>query len=103
MTKPVTVRDAMLANGFAIVLLAIVATLWGASAALKDNASSSYTSPSRSVAETLYAAGRHELLRDSAVSCEKNFDLLAANAFRGQAKADWTAAVLALCAIGMLF
>jgi hypothetical protein len=98
----VTVRDSILANIFATILLAIFAVLFIASAVLKTNATTAFAPLPQSAADTLYKVGRYELLRDIAVNCEKNFDQLVAITFRGQVKADWMTAVLALCAIGML-
>lgn len=97
----VMVRDAILANVFATILLAVIAAVWAASAVVKSNATTALLR-SHSPAETLYNAGRYELLRDTAVNCEQSFNQLVANSFHGQVKADWTTAVLALCAIGML-
>jgi len=102
MTKLVTVRDAILANVFAAILLTVVAALWAANAVLKTNAVSAFAPLPHSAAETLYKVGRFELLRDTAVNCENTFNQLVASTFNAQAKADWTTAILALCAIGML-
>lgn len=98
----VTVRDVILANVFATILLLVVATLYTAGAVLKTKAITAFAPLPHSAAETLYSVGRYELLRETAVNCEKSFNQLVANTFHGQAKADWTTVVLALCAIGML-
>jgi hypothetical protein len=102
MEKLVTVRDAILANVFAAILLAVVVVLWSASAVVKTNAVSAFGPLPHSAAETLYKVGRFELLRDTAVNCENNFSQLVATTFKGQAKADWTTVILAMCAIAML-
>jgi uncharacterized integral membrane protein len=98
----VTIRDAILANVFAAILFAVFAVVWTASAVVKTSATTAFAPLPHSPSETLYNVGRYELLRDTAMICEKSFDQLVANYFHGQVEADWTMAVLALCAIGML-
>lgn len=98
----VTVRDAILANAFAAILLAIVAALFTWGAVITTEASTAFAPLPHSAAETLYKVGHYDLLRDTAMNCEENFDQLVANNFRGQTQANWTTAILAMCAIGML-
>ena len=102
MAKLVSVRDAILANVFAAILLAIVAAVWAASAVVKTNAATSFAPLPHSAAQTLYKVGRYELLRDTAVSCENNFNRLVTGSLSAQAKADWTTVVLAALAIAAL-
>lgn len=102
MAKLVSVRDAILANVFAAILLAIVAAVWTASAVVKTDAATSFVPLPHSAAQTLYKVGRYELLRDTAVSCENNFNNLVTGSHSAQAKADWTTAFLAACAIAAL-
>jgi hypothetical protein len=46
--------------------------------------------------------GRYELLRDTAVSCEHNFNEVVTGSLSAQAKGDWTTVLLAACAIAAL-
>jgi hypothetical protein len=97
-----TVRDAILLNVVAAVLLAIAAAVWGASALVKSNAVGALEPLPQSPAETLYKVGRYDLLRDTAVNCERTFAQLAGTSLNGQISADWTTAILALLAMGVL-
>ena len=98
----VTVRDAILANVFATILLVFVAGIWTASALVKINAATVLAPLPHSTADTLYEVGRYDLLRDTAVNCENSFNQVVAGSLNAQVKADWTTAILALCALGML-
>jgi hypothetical protein len=102
MDKHVSVRDAILADVFASVLFAVIGIVWAASAIIKSDTTTLLAPLSRSVADTMFKTGRYELLRDTAMDCEKAFNQLAAGALHAQIKSDWTAAVVALFAIGML-
>lgn len=99
MAKLVSVRDAILANVFAAILLAIVAAVWGANAVVKTNAASAFAPLPHSAAQTLYKVGRYELLRDTAVSCENSLNKLVPGSFSAQARADWATVFVALCAM----
>jgi hypothetical protein len=92
----------MTGKTLAAILLTVVAAVWTAGAVVKTYAVSAFAPLPHSAAETLYKVGRYELLRDTAVNCENSFNQLVAATFKGQAKADWTTAILALCAIAML-
>lgn len=102
MAKLVSVRDAILANVFAAILLAVVAAVWGAGAVVKTNAATSFAPLPHSAAQTFFKVGRYELLRDTAVSCENNFNKLVPGSFSAQAKAHWATAFVAACAIAAL-
>jgi hypothetical protein len=98
----VTVRDAILANVAAMIVLIVVAAVWSASALMKTSATTVFAPLPHSAAETLYKVGRYELLRDTAVNCENAFNQLVSATFNAQIRADWTAVVLAVGAIAML-
>lgn len=98
----VTVRDVILANVFAIVVLLVVVVIWTTSAMVEGNAITVFHRPQPSSAEAFYKVGRFDLLRDTAVMCESSFNKLVVDTFQGQIKADGTTAAVALCAIAML-
>ena len=100
--KKVTVRDAISANVFAAILLIVLACVWSASALVKMSGARILAPSQQSVAETLYKVGRYDLLRETAVDCENTFNQVAVAAIHGQSKADWTAAIISLCAFAML-
>lgn len=98
----VSIRDAILANASALGLFVLVAGIWTASALVKTSAKTTLSPLPQSVGETLYNAGRCDLLRDSAVTCEKSFNQLAAINLKAQIDADWTIVALAALVIAVL-
>ena len=100
--EKVSIRDAILANAFALSFFIIAAGIWGASATVKTSAKATVSPLPQFVGETLYNAGRCDLLRDSAVTCEKSFNQLATNSLTAQIDNDWTVVAFALLAIAVL-
>lgn len=100
--EKVTVRDAASLNVLAAVLFFLVAGVWAVDAALRTSNAFSLPPLPHSVAETMYKVGRFDLLRDTAVNCEKSIDRLATSTSRAQANADWMTALIAFGAVGML-
>lgn len=100
--RKVTVRDVILANILAAILVALFASLWVVSAVLTTRGATDLVPLSKSVAETMYKVGRYDLLRDTAVNCEKSFDQLVSNTLKAQGSIDWTTLILVFGLVGML-